>query len=114
MFHFKCYFGHVWVGIKRALNLVLTSNIPKPAAASELLKAYVNLLNEIPKIQDQFNKVSSYGISMPSDFFKAIPQSITLPGANGTVNIVDKSTTFIQINDYVKAVPSQGTVFQTK
>ncbi|HOT76096.1 MAG TPA: hypothetical protein PK467_09930, partial [Candidatus Wallbacteria bacterium] len=46
------------VGIKRALNLVPTSNIPKPAAASELLKAYVNLLNEIPKIQDQFNKVS--------------------------------------------------------
>ncbi len=98
--------------IKAALNMVPATNIPNPAATTELLKAYVKLLNEIPKIKEHFATLNTYGANIPLTMFDTVPSSITLPGANGATNTVNNSTTAAQIAEYVKAIPSlpAGTV----
>jgi hypothetical protein len=94
-------------GIKTALNMVPSTNIPNPAATTELLKAYVILLNEIPKIQAHFQTLTAYGAVMPADMFSGVPSSITLPGASGATNTVNKDTTAAQIAEFVRAIPVQ-------
>lgn len=94
-------------GIKNALKMVPSTNVPNPAAVTELLKAYVVLLNEIPKIEAHFKTLATYGAVMPANMFGAVPPSITLPGASGASNVVNKDTTAAQIAEYVRAIPTQ-------
>ncbi len=101
------------IGIKNALNKVPSSNIPNPTATSDLLIAYVNLLNEIPKIEAHFAKLSTYGMSMPANMFSAVPPSISLPAAGGATSTINAASTVADIQAHVKAIPSQ-TVFQSK
>jgi hypothetical protein len=90
--------------VKNALNLVPASNIPNPAAATELLIAYVNVLKALPAL-------TQLGITIPAG---TIPSSITLPGANGATNTVNASTTAADISSFMRAIPSQVTEFQSK
>ncbi|OGM06754.1 MAG: hypothetical protein A2008_10345 [Candidatus Wallbacteria bacterium GWC2_49_35] len=90
--------------VKNALNLVPASNIPNPAAATELLIAYVNVLKALPTL-------TQLGVSIPDG---TIPPSITLPGANGATNTVNASTTAADISSFMRAIPSQVTEFQSK
>ncbi len=99
-------------GIKSALNKVPTSNIPNPAATTELLEAYVRLLNEIPLIEAHFTKLSNFGVNMPQNMFSSVPSKIEFPGAAGAINTIDKNTTAARIKEFVQSIPSQGISFQ--
>ena len=91
-------------GLKAAINLVPSSSVPNPAAATELLKSYVKLSNEIPKIKEKF---TSLGMTMPTNEFDNVPEYIDIPNGAGTVRI-DKTTNPDLISTYISAIPVWG------
>lgn len=95
------------IGIKNALDKIPSSNVPNPTAVSDLLIAYVDLLNEIPKIKAHFESSSSFGMNLPVDMFNAVPEKIMLPTSKGE-NTIDANTKSADIQKYVEDIPSES------